>query len=122
MFSPLYKLLLLSTLLLALAGIVALWPSPAASYPNVMGYSSVCTFAPAASLFCFLLAGTVCFLRASLVKEREGKAAMRLKKHAKALLPLAIVLALALGATAWYAAVKAPYLDPDSGTAASFEE
>jgi uncharacterized membrane protein len=122
MFSPLYKALLILSLVLALAGIVTLIPWPKASYPNVMGYSSVCTFAPAASLYCFLLAGVTCFLRASLVKEREGRARARLRKHARALIPLVIVLALALGATAWFAAVKAPYLDPDSGTAASFEE
>jgi hypothetical protein len=108
---PLYAALLLLTILAAAGGVVTLWPREAASYPNLFGYRSLCTFAPAASLFCFAAAGVSCFLRASLAKESSGSAGQRMARHFRSILPIALVLLLALGATVWYAAVKARYVD-----------
>jgi len=119
--SPVYKALLALSAILALAGLATLLPNPGASWPNVMGYRSLCTFAPAGTLYCFFLAGLTCFFRASLVKEREGSAASRLKKHGKALAVLAAILILAFTATAWHLTVKSAYPGPDAGSAASAE-
>ena len=107
----LYAVLLLVTILATAGGVVTLLPRAAASYPNLLGYRSVCTFAPAASLFCFLAAGVSCFLRASLAKETSGSPRQRLSRHFRSIVPLALVLLLALGATVWYGAVKARYVD-----------
>ena len=122
--SPWYKILLALSLLAALGGIVSLWPASGASYPNVMGYRSVCTFAPAASLYCFAIAGISCFLRASMVKEREGSPGQRIEKHAKALVILISILALALASTFWFVGVKSRYapVRTDAGSAASAQE
>lgn len=46
----LYALLLTVTVLGTAGAVATLLPSAAASYPNILGYRSVCTFAPAASL------------------------------------------------------------------------
>ncbi len=42
---------------------MTLLPNPAASKPNVLGYRSVCSFAPAASALCALLAAVTCTVR-----------------------------------------------------------
>ncbi len=117
--SPVYKALLALSALLAIAGLATLLPNSGASWPNVMGYSSLCTFAPAGTLYCFFLAGLTCFFRASLVKEREGSAASRIRKHGKALAVLAALLVLTLTATAWHLTVKSGYIGTDAGSAAS---
>ena len=115
----LYKMMLLFSLLSALGGVLTLIPRTGASYPNIMGYSSICTFAPAATLYCFFLAGLSCFLRASLVKESQGSAGERMKKHMKALIPLGVLLAAALAVTGIFLQVKSTYTD---GTSAVSEE
>jgi uncharacterized protein with FMN-binding domain len=43
--------------------VVTMLPNPAAAKPNVLGYRSVCSFAPAASALCGLLAGVTCTFR-----------------------------------------------------------
>lgn len=108
----LYGPLLLVSAAVTIGGIITLIPSSGASYPNILGYRSVCTFAPAATLFCFLIAGITCTLRASLVKRRRlyGKASA----NKGAIITLIIVAFLALGATAWYLSVKADYTDAES--------
>ena len=107
----LYALLLVVTILAAAGGVVTLLPRAAASYPNLLGYRSVCTFAPAATLFCLLAAGVSCFFRASLAKESSGTPRQRMVRHFRSIVPLALVLLLALASTVWYAAVKVRYAD-----------
>ncbi len=113
----LYRMLLGISLVSTLGGLLTLIPSPGASYPNILGYRSLCTFAPAATLFCFLIAGISCFVRSTWVKDgyktfREG-----LQSHRRSLLPLVFLLLLALGSTYWFSAVKSQY--PDGGSSAS---
>jgi hypothetical protein len=43
--------------LFALAALLTLLPRAGASWPNVLGYKSLCTFAPMATAACALLAG-----------------------------------------------------------------
>ncbi len=59
----LYYVLLGLTLALSLLAAITLLPNPAASKPNVLGYRSVCSFAPAASALCGFLAGLTCTVR-----------------------------------------------------------
>ena len=119
---PLYAALLILTVLAAAGGVVTLLPREAASYPNLLGYRSVCTFAPAASLFCFAAAGVSCFLRASLAKESSGTPRQRMARHFGSVVPIALVLLLALGSTVWYAVVKVRYVDASTEATARTEE
>lgn len=109
MSKPLYKIMLLFSTLATLGGILTMIPWPWASYPNIIGYSSLCTFAPAATLFCFTLAGISCYLRASLVKDDEGSVAERLARHAHSLIPIAILLIAAVIVTVIFMDVKTQY-------------
>jgi len=109
----LYGALLILTILLAVAGVLTLMPAAGASYPNVMGYNSLCTFAPAASLYCFLAAGITCVLRASLVKRPAfsgGKPVFKLG----AIVALVVVAGLAIGSMFWFVGVKSTYTDSTS--------
>lgn len=114
-----YGGLLLLTVAAAVGGIITLIPNAAASYPNVLGYRSVCTFAPAATLFCFAVAGTSCVLRASLVKRKgmTGKASFR----APAVAVVGLILVLGVVSTVWYLSVKSAYVGPDATTQATPE-
>lgn len=60
---PAYIAMLAATIVLSLLAIITLLPSPGASKPNVLGYRSVCSFAPAASALCGLVAGICCTIR-----------------------------------------------------------
>jgi hypothetical protein len=106
-----YIVLLIITILITLGGLLTLMPWPAASYENVFGYKSLCTFAPAATLFCFLIAGTICFIRSTFFKPQGGTAGERFRRHAKRLIPLVVVLILAVASTFWFNGVKAYYID-----------
>jgi hypothetical protein len=108
---PLYATLLAVTILATAGGVATLVPLASASYPNPIGYRSLCTFTPASSLFCFAAAGVSCFLRASLAAEPSGTAAQRMSRHFRSLLPIALVLLLGLASTVWYGVVKARYSD-----------
>ena len=108
---PVYFSSLSITILATLGGFITLLPRAAASYPNILGYSSVCTFAPAASLYCFFIAGLSCFIRSVFFKYETGSAGVRLKKHARSVIPLGLVLLLALGSTVWFGTVKSQYTD-----------
>ena len=112
---PLYAALLVFTILATVGGFITLWPRAAASYENVLGYRSVCTFAPAATFFCFFLAGLSCFLRATFVKDPDGPASEKFRRHARNLRPLAVLLILGLAASAWFGVVKARYTGVDAG-------
>lgn len=115
-----YKLLLLLTLLATIGGIITLLPRAAASYPNIVYYSSVCTFTPAATLYCFLIAGLSCFIRSTFIKDQSGTVSERVKRHSKSFIPLVLILAAALFFTFKYTQIKQVYTD--GTTAASFEE
>jgi hypothetical protein len=101
-----------------MAGVAALWPSSGASYPNVLGYRSLCTFAPASSLFCFLISGLSCVIRAGAVKRRQmyGKVDF----HGPPFVVLAVVLLLAVGSSIWYGIIDSRY--PDGTTSATASE
>jgi hypothetical protein len=105
------------TVVATIAGLLTLMPWEAASYPNVMGYRSLCTFAPAATLACFFLAGLSCFLRATFLKESGDDPREKFRKHRHALAPLGLLLLLFIAALIWFLAVKGAYID--AGSAAS---
>ncbi|NBC30901.1 MAG: hypothetical protein GVY29_13030 [Spirochaetes bacterium] len=109
-----YVILLVLTIVATVGGVLTLIPWPNASYPNVLGYKSLCTFAPAATLFCFAIAGLSCYFRASLVKDQGGSAGDRLRRHGMSLAPIALLLILAVGATVWFLVVKGQYPDGES--------
>jgi uncharacterized protein with FMN-binding domain len=74
---PLYWILLGLSALFTLCAVVTLLPSAGASKPNVLGYRSVCCFAPAASALCGLLAAVTCALRNRLVSRSASSARYR---------------------------------------------
>lgn len=69
---PAYAALLGVSLLCSIAAVLTLIPSAGASKPNVLGYRSLCTFAPAATALCGLAAGITCVLRNRLVSARRA--------------------------------------------------
>ena len=106
------------TIVGAVGGILTLIPAAGATYENVLGYRSLCTFAPAATLFCFFVAGTSCVLRASFVKRKAqfGKPVVR----AAPVIVVVAVLLLALASTGWFIAVDSRY--PEGTTSATVVE
>jgi hypothetical protein len=110
-----YVVLLVLTIVFTLAGLATLVPFAGASYPNVLGYRSLCTFTPAATLFCFGLAGTACVMRASLVKRRkDGRPDFR----SAPMLAVVLIFVLGIAASFWFAQVKAEYTDAGSAATA----
>ena len=69
---PAYYALIGLSLIFSILAVVTLVPSPAASKPNVLGYRSVCSFAPAATALCGLLAGITCTVRNRFVSVRRA--------------------------------------------------
>lgn len=105
--SPAYAGLLGLSLLFAVAALVTLVPSPGAPWPNLLGYKSVCPFAPGATLGCALLAAITCVLRARFVKRAPGPGFVRW--------PVLVLLAAALAwSTLAWAGIKAEYADATS--------
>jgi hypothetical protein len=108
-----YATLIALSALCTLGAALTLMPNPGASWPNIWGYKSLCTMAPAATLWCSLLAGISCVVRARLVKKEKRGSVLG------PLIVLALLLGLAVwGSAAWYAA-KAPYLDRVSGASSA---
>jgi hypothetical protein len=97
---PAYLLLLILSLAAGIAGVVTLIPFAGATYPNVLGYRSVCTFSPAGSLFCFSIAGTSCIIRAAWIKRKAMYGQTRV--HRTPVVVVALILLLALGSTGWF--------------------
>lgn len=58
--------------LFAAAAVATLVPNPKASWDNVLGYRSLCTFAPIATAICAFLAGTTCVIRARIFGPQAG--------------------------------------------------
>lgn len=111
--TPAYKGLLILSKLFALGAVLTLVPIPWASWPNILGYKSLCTFAPAATALCALLAGITCTVRSRVFSAR--KAQHRQRPWFIPALVFSILLAVALpsGLTWW------GYKSADTGTAAS---
>jgi len=110
---PLYGVLLIVTILCAVGGLLTLLPVQGASYENVLGYRSLCTFAPAATLFCFTAAGITCTIRASLVKRaayNNGKPVFR----AQAFVALVVVIGLGIASMIWFLNVKTQFADAET--------
>jgi uncharacterized protein with FMN-binding domain len=84
-----YYALLGVTVVFKVLAVVTLLPSPVASKPNVLGYRSVCSFAPAASALCGLLAGVTCTIRNRLVSRKAASA-----RYAPPFAPLAAAVVL----------------------------
>lgn len=109
-FGPAYGALLAVSALASLGALLTLLPNPGASWPNILGYKSLCTFAPGATFACALIAGCACMLRARLVKRTAAPVFVPV---------LAVVLlgaGLAVSTLAW-AGVKAQYgTDGPNGT------
>ena len=107
-----YRVLLGLTGLFTLAAVLTLVPSPAASWENVLGYKSLCTFTPIATAVCVLLAGATCAIRARLFGPLAGEKRSPIAFLAVTVL-LTAVVALSLPP---YLAVKA---DVGSGVSAA---
>lgn len=106
----LYLPLLGVSFVAGVCGLLTLLPVAGASYPNVLGYRSLCTFAPAATFFCFAIAGTTCVLRASLVKRRIASGGKNVFR-AIPIVAVSLVLALGIASTVWFVSVKSTYTD-----------
>jgi len=110
-YGPAYRPLLALSALFGLGALVTLVPNPGASWPNIMGYSSICTFAPGATFACALLAAIACTIRARLVR----------RWTAPSFVPVFAIAALGIGlaiSTIAWAGVKAEYTEAVSGASA----
>lgn len=106
-YGPAYPALLGLSALFALGAIVTLLPSSAASWPNVLGYSSVCPFAPASTFGCATMAAITCVIRARLVRRIPSPV----------FVPIVVIALLVVGfawSTAVWAGEKARYADTTS--------
>ena len=61
-YGPAYRPLLALSGLFALGAVLTLVPNPNASWPNILGYSSLCTFAPGATFEAEFLQGEASLL------------------------------------------------------------
>lgn len=59
------RALLVVSLVFAVAAIATVIPNPGASWENVLGYKSLCTFVPMATAICLLLAELMLVVRAA---------------------------------------------------------
>jgi hypothetical protein len=87
-----YSGLLALSILSAAGAVLTLVPSSAAPWANILGYKSICSFAPISTALCALLAGTSCTLRARLFGPRRGE-----RRSWAAPLAVALVLAAVIG-------------------------
>lgn len=107
-YGPLYTALLWVSKLCALGAVLTLIPWASASWPNLIGYRSLCTFTPASTFGCALLAGIACTVRARLVRRRPGPL----------FVPVAVLAVLAIGTAYWTAVwvpIKLKYTAPPAG-------
>lgn len=110
-YGPAYVALLALSAACALGAAITLLPSARAPWPNVLGYKSVCPFAPAATFGCALFAAAACSIRARRVKRAPPPAFVAIAVYAL------LVAGLAWSATAW-AREKARYADATSAATA----
>ena len=110
-FGPAYSALIGLSVLFALAAVLTLLPWPSARWPNILGYKSICPFAPGATFACALLAALACAIRSRLVKRAPSPVFVPVAAA------VVLVGALAWSTTAW-AGEKAKYLDATSAATA----
>jgi hypothetical protein len=92
--SPAYYVTLGLTIALSILAVVTMLPNSAASKPNVLGYKSACSFAPAASALCGLLAGVTCTFRNRRLSKNASSA-----RYGPLILPVGLgVLLIAIAA------------------------
>lgn len=101
-YGPAYPALLAVSAVAALGAVVTLIPNPASPWPNVLGYKSVCPFAPGATFGCALVAAAACTVRARLVRRWTFPA------FVPAAAILVLTAGLAVSAVVW-AGEKAKY-------------
>lgn len=111
-YGPAYQPLLVLSGLCTLGAILTLVPNPGASWPNILGYSSICTFAPGATFACALLAAICCTVRARLVRRIPSPVIVPV------LVIFVLILGLGMSTLAW-AGEKARYQDGNSGASVS---
>jgi hypothetical protein len=105
-----YGALLALSAFAALGALLTLMPSPRAPWPNLIGYKSICAFAPGSTCACALVAALSCLVRARLVRHRRGRLA----------LPIIVVAFLAAGLAVSCASYsKIMSKDVDGGSSAS---
>jgi len=109
-----YGAMLVLSGLFTAAALLTLVPNPRASWENVLGYRSLCTFAPIATSICAFLAGTCCVIRSRLLGPRAGIKRSWIPPLAAGLL-LVIVIAASIPA---YVAAKT---DAGSGATVTTE-
>jgi hypothetical protein len=110
-YGPAYPALLALSGLFALGAVLTLIPFAGAPWPNILGYKSLCPFAPGATLACAILAALTCMIRARIVK----RAPMPLFFS---LTIIALITAGLAWSTAVWAAEKARYTDGTSAATA----
>ncbi len=64
-----YGALLALSSVATVAALLTLVPNPGASWPCVLGYKALCTFTPASTFACALVAAFACTARTRLVKK-----------------------------------------------------
>jgi uncharacterized protein with FMN-binding domain len=102
-----YRALIGLSLMFSILAVVTLLPNPNASKPNVLGYRSVCSFAPAATALCGLLAGITCTVRNRVFSRRAASA-----RYSPFIVPAAVGLLLsgiALASGLRFAAVQSRF-------------
>jgi len=110
-----YYALIGLSLVFSILAVITLLPNPSASKPNVLGYRSVCTYAPAATALCGIAAGITCILRNRLVSAR--RASTRYQPPFMAILVLGALVAAAAFSGARFSAVQARFEDLIAETA-----
>jgi len=95
--SAAYWGMLALSLAFSILALVTLLPDPGASKPNVLGYRSVCSFAPAATALCGVLAGITCTIRNRLFSRRAASTRYRPMIVPGAVGVLLLALALVFG-------------------------
>jgi hypothetical protein len=110
-YGPAYPALLAVSALFALAAIATLIPWPGAPWPNVLGYKSLCSFAPGSTLGCAILAAATCALRARFVKRAPGPAFVTVGAFV-------LLVGLFAWSTVAWAGVKTQYTDGTSAASA----
>jgi xanthine/uracil permease len=96
-----------------IGAILTLIPNSQASWPNLLGYRSLCTFAPIATLACCFLAGLTCVIRARFFGPRRGEKRSWLPPIILGL----VFIALSLAFVPSYIDAK----NPDTQTSATME-
>lgn len=110
-----YKLLLGFTVLCSLGAVATMLPIPVAPWPNLLGFKSLCSFAPASTAACALLAAISCLVRSRLVSNQRAR-----NRYRPLFVPLAVIVVL-LAIAIPFAVRWTAYLQPDATAAASVE-